>query len=300
MGAVVNTRAVAIRNAKGEKVCMTLDGSIKAPSPFIIKKIEGLGPPEQSLSMSDAPFGGRNYNGQRGVGRRIVITLGFNTAAYPGESIASLKQLLYRVTNSTSETPLTFYLLDNFSVDATQTDILTSYRYDVGLASINGYTTRVDPDEFSREPQMVVTIECEAPYFIDSTATRQTFTGPSFTLENTGSVPVGLYLELIVAGKASKLTVTESSQYPNQVFSIVRNFPGGGERVEIETIPGRRTAELFIGGSYQNLLGNVNNPDWIMLRPGTNIFTISGTTTNGDAATWLAIKTEYYARYLGI
>ena len=69
---------------------------ITPKSSLLIKKVSGLNPPDRSLFIGDYSQDGGIYQGRRVGNRNVVFTIDLNPNPALGESVASLRQSLYK------------------------------------------------------------------------------------------------------------------------------------------------------------------------------------------------------------
>ncbi|HXQ38634.1 MAG TPA: phage tail domain-containing protein, partial [Anaerolineales bacterium] len=147
-----------------------------------IRDIGGLEPVKANINTT--PFAG--YNGEYYLGsnigkRNIVVTFGLNPD-WEDQSISTLRQLLQSYFMTQNQIKLRF-----FSDELPTCEIL-------------GYTESFEPNRFSKDPEVQVSIICPEPDFVGIVPTVINGTVQN-TLEYTeivyeGSVPTGFVLEV--------------------------------------------------------------------------------------------------------
>lgn len=171
--------------------------------PIQVRNIEGLGPVKADIKTTPFATGrGVLYQGGNTGFRNIVLTLGLNPdfAVYP--SMATLRQILYR------------YLLPE------QRTKLRFYSDEIPTVEIEGYVESFEPNIFSEDPEVVVSIICPDPDFVsEATIIEGTVTelleGPEF--EYVGTIPTGFEL---------KVEATEGAPSFNGLLMIAISSPG--------------------------------------------------------------------------
>ena len=128
---------------------LPLGGFMPNDDPVQILNIDGLGPVSSDISTSPFATGrGELYQGASTGKRNIVLTLGFNPN-WEDQTISSLRQLLYKYLLPEQWTRLRFFSDDLPTVD------------------ITGIVETFEPNIFSQDPEIQVSILCPKPDFID-------------------------------------------------------------------------------------------------------------------------------------
>jgi hypothetical protein len=161
---------------------LPLGGFVPNNEAIQIRNIEGLGPVKSDIATTGYATGrGEISTGQSTPKRNIVLTLGLNPS-WVDQSPASLRQLLYHYFMPSTRPHLTFF-----------TDELPD-------VYIDGIVESFEPNIFSQDPEIQVSILCLRPDFIDTGSTFLTGTvddGATGTAINyPGSIPVGFQLQI--------------------------------------------------------------------------------------------------------
>lgn len=128
---------------------LPLGGFMPTDDPVQIRNIEGLGPVKSEVSSTAFATGrGSLYQGSSTGTRNIVLTLGLNPN-WIDQTIMSLRQLLYKYFMPETWTKLRFI-----------TDELP-------IVYINGVVESFEPNHFSQDPEIQISILCPKPDFID-------------------------------------------------------------------------------------------------------------------------------------
>lgn len=230
-------------------------------SEYIVKNIDGLGPVKSEVTTMGVPTeAGSRFMTARDVARNIVLTIGFQPNYGLGSSYEGLRRALYAALVPSTKVQLIF------------TDSV------LGVMTIDGYVETHEPDIFSQDPQVQISVICPTPYFT-GTPGYQSFpiaSGPSFSLNYPGDVPVGFIFDADFIGNTSQLYV---GNQPVVYFGFVNfNFSFlNGDHVYFNTIPGDRDATYERSAATNSLLGyQTGSLTKTKLQPGMNYFTVTG------------------------
>jgi len=224
-------------------------------SEYIIKLIDGLGPvkAEYTTVGSATDAGGLNLD-PRDVQRNIVVTFGFAPKRGTGNTVESLRQALYA------------FLMPKKQVELGFTNDVT------GRWLIKGAVETHEPDIFSKDPQVQVSILCGDPYFykdapdvvyqipfIDSGTSASEY----FVLPYENDVPVGFVYEGNLRLSSSFLRLFMNAFPSNTLppegvaelwqarFEIDYQF-AVNDFLRISSVRGDRGAWRFIGGNMNS------------------------------------------------
>src|ERR1044072_3263406 len=121
--------------------------------PVQVRNVEGLGPIKADIASTPFATGrGEQYQGSTTDKRNIVSTLGLNPD-WENQTMSTLRHLLYRYFMTESWVKLRFY-----------SDYLPP-------VDIEGYVETFEPNMFSEDPEMSISIICPKPDFIQTDAT---------------------------------------------------------------------------------------------------------------------------------
>src|ERR1700752_2179160 len=193
-----------------------------------IRDIGGLEPVKANINTT--PFAG--YNGEYYLGsnigkRNIVVTFGLNPD-WEDQSISTLRQLLQSYFMTQNQIKLRF-----FSDELPTCEIL-------------GYTESFEPNRFSKDPEVQVSIICPEPDFVGIVPTVINGTVQN-TLEYTeivyeGSVPTGFVLE--VASSVTNPSYTGDFGIhlinPDAHLFFATGTVDADEIIRLSTIPGNK------------------------------------------------------------
>lgn len=256
-------------------------------SPFQITNIDGLGFVKADLASS----GRTNTPGEiltgKSVGKRnIVIDFRLNPN-WATQSVADLRRILYKYFRPTDDVELTF----NSDEAPTQVNIF-------------GTVESMEPEMFTQEPIIQVSILCYEPNFraldpivhAGTTAAYQTV-----SLDNPGIEAVGFEI-LFTPIAADDVVGTIKLDDPVYATNPVLHFTGVdtdvNQPVRISTVYGDRFAQVQHASYPVNttviaslLPLMVSGSRWPQVPPGTSLLGITTTTTG------MAYSLSYYPEY---
>lgn len=266
---------------------LPLSGFMPSDDPIQVRNIEGLGPINANISSTPFATGrGEQYQGSTTGKRNIVLTLGMNPD-WENQTMSTLRQLLYRYFMTESWVKLRFY-----------SDYLPP-------ADIEGYVETFEPNMFSEDPEMVISIICPKPDFVQTDATIIYGVVDDGTLETSfeyiGSIDTGYELRV-------------EASIPNVAYSgpitIISTAFGEPQLVEVDPITvdvtqyfkfssvrnAKRVATVAVAdGIFTNQLAKMSDESvWPVLKPGENLITVAATEPD---QTWTMV---YYNRFGGL
>ena len=216
-------KAISVINSHKEKVRFEL--SNPRLNDILVTKVEGLGPPKATINtLKVATFDGSIFNSSKLEQRNIVIAL----RPLPGPDVESKRLLLYRM----------------FPVKGYVTIIVET---DHRTGGIEGYVESNEPDIFSSEESIQVSILCPDPYFkaYEGNRKKQTIFSPGlysalleFPFENQGTSPTIEMGETIPSGDTLVRYTGESITYPIFKFTFTEEITTSNKLLVIEkTVP---------------------------------------------------------------
>ncbi len=135
--------------ATADKLTFILENQTTANT-YVVKSISGLDPPPINLSIAELAFEGGVYQGRRPENREIVLTIGFQPNYGTGVNAGDLRKSLYKMLTPKLNNIITFKLLDNSEINWVQT---------------TGHIKRMEANQFSKDPEIQITMTCLSPYF---------------------------------------------------------------------------------------------------------------------------------------
>lgn len=256
-----------------------------------VRSIDGLGAADATIDST--PYGtidGVTITGSTVNFRNIVLTLGFRPDIPSGKSVSILRDEVYRYFMPKNWVTLTFERLGQPTVQ------------------ISGQVERLEPNHFSADPEVQISILCPDPNFRALTPTVVTGTGLQASddnagnyslIEYAGNVPTGV--ELVIVGHTATLTDSwhiKTSLPSAQDFYIYATALTNTADWLYSSVDGTK---YFKKSDDTSLLNRVaDGSDWVKLYPGTNLFGFAAaglTIASGSRPTWTM---TYHARFGGI
>lgn len=266
---------------------LPLGGFMPNDDPVQIRDINGLGPVKSDLALTPFATGrGELFQGSSTGKRNIVLTLGLNPN-WANQTMTSLRQLLYR-----------YFMPEYWSTYRFFSDELPD-------VTIRGVVESFEPNIFSADPEVQVSIICPKPDFVhlDTTIITGATTDPpdEIVLNYLGTANTGFVL--IVESPEGEDSYSGGLTITNQYGDLVQSFSAnaitvdGLMYVEINTV--RSTRHIY-NVMYEtreavNILAKLAlGADWPEFGPGENTFSIIADVTG------LRWRLGYFNRYGGL
>lgn len=280
-------KSLKVTNSRGSTLNLPLE-DISAG--FFIKDIEGLGPVKATLvSSSFANLDGAQYHSSRREARNLVIKLGLEPD-YSESSVRELRTKLYNFFMPKTKAKLEFSLFDKFSES-----VLTQY---LDL-QIEGRIEAFEPDIFSKDPAVDMTLLCFEPDFIDpepvvvegSTVDDLT----EFALEYSGTAETGVKFTIMPDRELTEFTIYHRPPDESLRTLYFEHPLVAGDEVEISSIIGSKYVILTRDGVESHILYALSpQSNWIEIFTGENDFRVYA---EGDP---VPFKIEYTNKYGGL
>lgn len=265
---------------------LSLGGFMPSDDPIHLRNIDGLGPVKAEITTTPSGTSrGETKNGAAVGKRNLVFTLGLNPN-WSSETISSLRQLLYSYFMTQEWVKLRFYSDELPTVD------------------IEGTVESCDPNIFSSDPEMQVSIINEKPDFID--IDTSIYHGvvddgsTEYVINYDGTVSTGIELRVdrSVALPAYSGPITITVTNPKRGAQTIKVDPvtiDTEKSFKMSSVQGARRVqnEALADGAVTNLL-NKKSGLWPLLERGENIITVAATTP-GQAWTL-----AYFSRFGGL
>lgn len=240
---------------------------LPSDDPVQIRNIDGLGPVKAELSST--PFGsgdGELYQGGSVGKRNVVLNLGLNPN-WTEQSMAALRQLLYAYFMPKQWIKLRFFSDHMPTVE------------------IEGIVESCDPNMFSQDPEMQVSVLCHKPDFIDPDAVilkGLVDDGTTeYAFEYEGNIPTGIELRVDRTPEnvsyTGPLAVTITNGGVPQRFSIDPVTINTVKSFKLSSVKNRKkVSNIAIADSEAtNLLYNATSGFvWPEVSPGENFLTV--------------------------
>jgi hypothetical protein len=279
---------VEVFSSQPDAPILPLGGDMPFDDPVFIRNIDGLGPVKADIATTPFASGrGELYQGSTTPKRNIVFTLGFNPDWEGLQTIASLRQLLYRYFMPEQWCKLRFVSQELPNLD------------------IEGYVESCEPNMFSQDPEMQVSIICPKPDFIEVDATIFNGVVDDGTLEvvfeYVGTIDTGYEIRVDqtpdVPTYTGPFTITHTAFQIEQMFKVDPATVDGIRYFKLSTVTNaKRVSEVYkADGTADNLLPAMTTDSvWPILKPGENRFKIAA------AQPGLVWTMAYFNRYGGL
>lgn len=253
-----------------------------------VRNIDGLGPVKADITTTPFATGrGALFQGSTVGTRNIVLTLGLNPDFVTYPSMHELRRILYRYLLPGAWTKLRFYTNE------------------IPPVEIEGYVESFEPNMFSEDPEVQVSIICPNPDFIDPTpnvlnGTVTEFADDGVEFEYIGSVPAGLELQVTPSDSNPSftgllmVTIYDPIQHTLGVEDVTIDAT---HTLRVATWPTRKVEYPAGGlGPAVNLLASVTaTSQWPYIQPGTNKIVV-----NSDADFGQQWEMAYFTRFGGL
>jgi hypothetical protein len=236
--------------------------NLDSPNPvaeYVLESVSGLGPPPIDVIMADKVFEGGTFQGRRPQNREIVMLIGFRPLYTVGSrTVADLRRNLYGSLTPKGGYVPTFHILDLQAVLPT--------------VSSKGYIKNIEPNIFSKDPQVQITMQCDSPYFSHAQFTHPTpgsLNGlVTLPITNAGDAPTGFDISIKLLASTSSFVLTNTTA--NQLIRINYAFLAN-DTLRINTINGERNVTVTRGAVTTNLLNMMSlDSIWLQLVGGLN------------------------------
>jgi len=267
---------------------LPLGGTMPFYDPVFIRNIDGLGPVKADIATTPYASGrGELYQGSTTPKRNIVLTLGLNPDWEGQQTMASLRQSLYRYLMPQNWTKLRFFSQELPTVD------------------IEGYVESLDPNMFSQDPEMQCSIICPKPDFIEADATTYDSVVDDGTLQLVfdymGTIDTGYELRIDqtvdLPAYTGSISIKHTAFGEDQLFTIDPVTVDGTRYFKMSSIRNNKRVQAVYkaDNTFDNLLARLSTDSvWPVLRPGENVFSITASQTG------LAWTMAYFNRYGGL
>lgn len=236
--------------------------------PVQIRSIEGLGPVKAEVSATAFATGrGELYQGSSTGKRNIVMTLGLNPD-WADQTMTSLRHILYR-----------YFMVENWST-------LRFFTDELPVLTIRGVVESFEPNLFSEDPEIQVSILCPKPDFVDVDATLIRGTVDSnieAVIDYAGTAPTGFELRVEqtparVSYSGNMLITNKGGGVDPQIFRLQSILINSGLYLQLNTVRStRHVYSVTVPGDVEvNILAKMETvSNWPELIPGTNLFSVA-------------------------
>jgi hypothetical protein len=251
---------------------LPLGGFMPSDDPVFVRNIDGLGPVKADINTTELASGRDElFQNSKSGKRNIVITLGLNPD-WVDQTMSSLRHLLYRYLIPTQWCKLRF-IMD-----------------DLPTCDIEGYVESFDPNMFSEDPEIQVSIICPKPDFVDVDAT--VYTGvvddgtAEFEFNYEGDVDTGYELRVeasdVNVAYNGGFTIKSVAWDTEQILTVTPVIVDLTKYFKMSSLKGNKRLQTIqaSSGAITNLLAKMSDDSvWPVLLPGENVFSIAAEET---------------------
>lgn len=266
---------------------LPLGGFMPSDDPIHVKGITGLEPVKADISSTGLATGrGETPQGSSTGKRNIVMTLGLNPD-WAEQTMTSLRHQLYR------------YFMPEQWVK------LRFFSDELPVVDIEGLVESFEPNMFSQDPEMQISVLCHKPDFIEADATIYNGVVDDGTLElefdYIGTVETGF--EIRVDQTADNVSYigdilfTLLSPVEPQPFNAQGVLVDGTQYLKMSSVPGSRRLQVVstLDGEITNILAKMSDDSvWPKIKPGLNVLSVAAA-ESGQAWTM-----AYFNRFGGL
>jgi hypothetical protein len=251
-----------------------------------IRKIEGLGPVKGDVNTSSyGSVDGESYTGTNIPSRNIVITVGLNPD-WNTWSMEGLRRLLYAYFMPKKAVRLVFESND-----------------DLPTVEITGITESVEPNIFSKDVDMDISIICPDPYFtavepivvVGSTSSMRGRTVEE--IDYKGSMDTGINVKISSVDSIEPTVIGIQVGDPTLTYFRVNAGVSINKWFAMNSLAGQKYVQNvdMTNGVISNLLYKVQEGSiWPVLEPGQQNFEVI---TNAGIQDW---ELTYFERFGGL
>lgn len=266
---------------------LPLGGFMPSDDPIQVRGIDGLGPVKAEVASTAFATGRGELLQGSSIGKRnIVFTLGLNPD-WDEQTMTSLRQKLYAYFLPEEWTKLRFFSDELPTVD------------------IEGIVESFEPNIFSQDPEIQVSVLCHKPDFIEPDATIYNGVVDDGTIElefeYIGNVSTGFELRVDRSvdnpSYSGDLIVINKAPVDPQTFEIEGVLIDTNKYFKLSTVRNAKRAQTiaYADGATTNLLSKMTDTSvWPEIKPGVNVFSIAA---GEDGQTWTL---AYFNRFAGL
>lgn len=270
--------------------------------PFILRDVQGLGPPESAVRYSRATQERGIYQGRSTSLRQIVITAAMQPDRYEytlhsvpqTAPIEELRNRLYSLMSNAGDKPIRVDLLPESALWDPQT---------LPFMSTEGHISRIESPLFVKDPMVQVVVDCEYPY-LEGPSTGKEFPwlvwgeGGSKLAEiyNEGNAPSPFKMGVVLQQNSSDPLIFSDMQPGGQSLTLTGLNWQVGDKIVINTTPGQRGVWRSRGGAaFSSIIGHLDgSSDWLTLKAGYNAIGTVGMDFTIDAETGVEYRPAYW------
>jgi hypothetical protein len=279
---------VEVTSARLEVPVLLLGEFYPNQNPIQILDISGLEPVDAEITTTPFAQDGELFLNARLSKRNIVLKLGFNPN-WVDQTVSSLRQMLYKYFLPKAWCKLRFYSNDMPTVE------------------IEGYVESFEPNIFSQDPEIQVSVLCPQPDFVG--IDRTTYYGNDISaiqlsIEYYGTVETGFELKLDLFGSTTVENFLVQRQRPDLTWDTFETRLVNANSAyyyylsTIKNYKRTRYTKISDGSEINQFRNMLTGTSWPLIKPGPN--TLKAWRFNYTNATPRAWSLWFYNRYGGL
>lgn len=243
--------------------------------PFVLKSAEGLGPVDVTVRMGRTVLEKALYQGKSPGLRQIIVLVGLQPNWDVGQTAEELRGVLYGLLTPRYGQMVRAEIVHNGVVQA----------------FAQGQVSKLEPALFTKDPAVLITMECDygyllGPQTVQQTPVQRTVGGiRAFDVENDGDAPTGFKMGVILRANVGNSLMLSDENPLGQKLQIDGINWVSGDRFVVDTRPGSRGVWRGPGGgALVSALNNMNAAvsEWIHLYGGDNTLLLNTTAFDWD------------------
>lgn len=255
--------------------------------PYVLKSVDGLGPPERDVFLARTIQEGGVRQGTRSRNRSVVPIIGLQPEWDTGQTAEELRSELYGLIAPPFGQPLIAQVMLGNTV----------------IAQCRGDISRFEAAMFTSDPAVQMTLDCDYPYLLSPTVLSQfpaktVVSGKTaIDIANPGDAPAGFWLSLTLQSAQSGPLVISEDSILGRSMTIGGTW-GAGDTLTIDTRAGQRGVWRKASGSSNrvSVLGDLTGDSpWLQLHKGPNRLLV-----NNLAFDWAGSGFQHTIAYWGV
>ncbi len=250
--------------------------NLSASSPYILKEVEGLGPPEINVSIANVMNMDGHYQGRQIQYREPVLTVGLNPNYKTNVLVPDLRSELYGLLSGSVNDEISLVIM---------------YENDE-IMSTTGYVKKMEVVPFTESPEVQITISCTQSYFeaLDVLYVEMQSNQLWQAISNVGTVETGLVAKFLFTHDCNQFIVKD---HRFKTMKLIFDFLVG-DYLTIDTRPGSKSIIVIREGSEGNIIYALTMAsEWLSVYGGENNLQITE-----PVAEW--IELYYKPKYWGV
>lgn len=263
-----------------------IDFKLTNPSPtdpYVIKNIDGLGPTDIDVTISNALQTEGFYRHSMPHNRELIFRVKLNPNYDVDKTISDLRTGMYGLMEGDVSGGVSIQFMEG----------------NVRVALATAYVKRFEVLVFTKDPEVQITFACTGAHFVAPDYITLTSTINTIKTVTPGTARVPMVLKVRVKTAVPSMAVRRFfSTIPDpQEFFVLKDVGFlAGDIVTIDTTPGQRDVILYRGSTSRGLIGHVTpESEWPWLDPVLqNEVYLTGTGASDVTLQELKYKPRYW------